>query len=125
MGTTPRPTESTRCGRRGRGTISDSYTPGAIAHTRTGTFFKANSVARSLVRWDAAALEELYPNYTQPNVSVNTDTEIRVKYTIYMILGNLDNTADAGYVDHARRIALRVFTTFCKQPKERHGHEVD
>lgn len=64
------------------------------------------------MRWDAAALEELYPNYTPPNVSANFDTEIGVKGPIYMILGNLDNTADAGNVDHARRVAFCIFAAF-------------
>jgi hypothetical protein len=36
--------------------ISDAYTPGATALTRTGILFNANSVAIIFVRCDAAAL---------------------------------------------------------------------
>ena len=44
------------------GVISDAYGPGAMAFTRTGMFFSANSVAIILVRCDRAALALLYAN---------------------------------------------------------------
>lgn len=47
-----------------RSTVSsDSNTPGAMPHTRTGNFFSANSVDSIFVRCDAAALELLYANW--------------------------------------------------------------
>lgn len=42
--------------------ISDSYTPGAIALTRTGISFKANSVANIFVKCEAADFDVLYAN---------------------------------------------------------------
>ena len=42
--------------------ISEAYTPGAMALTLTGTFFRANSVESNLVKWEAAALALLYAN---------------------------------------------------------------
>ena len=62
IGTSPLPILSTSSGVTLSNVISDSHTPGAIAHTRTGTFLSENSVASILVRCDVAALALLYAN---------------------------------------------------------------
>jgi hypothetical protein len=59
---TPLPTLSTISGVISSAVISDAYTPGAIALTRTRAPLSANSVASIFVRCDAAALALLYAN---------------------------------------------------------------
>ena len=146
IGTSPLPILSTSSGVTLSNVISDSHTPGAIAHTRTGTFLSENSVASILVRCDVAALALLYANCgwrSDPSASqVYCEARTRsrrgggwgrcgstsgrsTRSETYVVLRELDVAAHARDVDHARGVAGDVLAALCEQAKEGGGDEKD